>query len=151
MLVAPVPGKQVGEVSFMAGQADKDILKPCPGFYAGRLARGEQRVDDGGADGCVVVAGEEIVLAAKGQRPDGVLEVKSLHQDLLAEQKLGLEKYKLELNEAFAQYKGKLKEVVLGHGVWLSERAWVIAIVTIEALIAIFVIAAYNYAKAKFT
>lgn len=74
MLVAPVPGKQVGNVSFMAGQADKDIFKPCPGFYAGRLARGEQRVDDGGADGCVVVAGEEIVLAAKGQRPDGVLD-----------------------------------------------------------------------------
>ena len=74
MLVAPVPGKQVGEVSFMAGQADKDIFKPCPGFYAGRFARGEQRVDDGGADGCVVVAGEEIVLAAKGQRPDGVLD-----------------------------------------------------------------------------
>ena len=80
-----------------------------------------------------------------------VLEVKGLHQEVLAEQKLGLEKYKLELNEAFAQYKGKLKEVVQGHGVWLSERAWVIAIVTIEALIAIFVIAAYNYAKAKFT
>ena len=45
----------------------------------------------------------------------------------------------------------KLKEIVHGHGVWLSERAWVIAIVTIEALIAIFVIAVYNYAKAKFT
>ena len=80
-----------------------------------------------------------------------VLVVKGLLLEFLAEQKLGLEKYKLELNEAFAQYKGKLKEVVQGHGVWLSERAWVIAIVTIEALIAIFVIAAYNYAKAKFT
>lgn len=80
-----------------------------------------------------------------------VLEVKALHQEVLAEQKLGIEKYKLELKEAFAQHKGKLKEVVQGHGVWLSERAWVIAIVTIEALIAIFVIAAYNYAKAKFT
>ena len=80
-----------------------------------------------------------------------VLEVKGLHQEVLAEQKLGLEKYKLELNEPFAQYKGKLKEVVHGHGVWLSERALVIAIVTIEALIAIFVILAYYYAKAKFT
>ncbi len=80
-----------------------------------------------------------------------VLEVKGLLLDVLAEQKLGLEKYKLELNEAFAQYKGKLKEVVQGHGVWLSERALIIAIVTIEALIAIFIIVAYNYAKAKFT
>ena len=78
-----------------------------------------------------------------------VLEVKGLHQDLLSEQKLGIEKYKLELKEAFAQYKRELKEIV--HGVWLSERALVIAIVTIEAFIAIFVILAYYYAKAKFT
>ena len=55
-------------------QADQDVFEPRPGFYAGCLAGGEQRVDDGGADGCVVVAGEEIVLAAKGQRPDGVLD-----------------------------------------------------------------------------
>lgn len=43
-----------------------------------------------------------------------------------------------------------VKEIVHGHGVWLSERALVIAIVTIEALIAIFVILAYYYAKVKF-
>jgi len=80
-----------------------------------------------------------------------VLEVKSLHQDLLAEQKLGLEKYKLELKEAFAQYKDKLKEIVQGHGVWLSERALIIAIVTIEAVIFLLGTLAYYYAKAKFT
>lgn len=80
-----------------------------------------------------------------------VLEVKGLHQEVLAEQKLGLEKYKLELNEAFAQYNGKLKEVVQGHGIWLSERALIIAIVTIEAVIFLLGILAYYYAKAKFT
>ena len=80
-----------------------------------------------------------------------VLEVKGLHQEVLAEQKLGLEKYKLELKETFAQYKRELKEIMRGESVWLSERALVIAIVTIEALIAIFVILAYYYAKAKFT
>ena len=80
-----------------------------------------------------------------------VLEVKSLHQDLLAEQKLGLEKYKLESKEAFAQYKDKLKEIVQGHGVWLSERALIIAIVTIEAVIFLLGTLAYYYAKAKFT
>ncbi len=74
MLVAPVLGKQVGKVSFMAGEAGKDIFQPGPGLDICRLAAAEQRVDDGGADGCVVVAGEEIVLAAKGQRPDGVLD-----------------------------------------------------------------------------
>lgn len=80
-----------------------------------------------------------------------VLEVKGLHQEVLAEQKLGIEKYKLELKEAFAQHKGKLKEVVQGHGVWLSERALVIAIVTIEAVIFLLGTLAYYYAKAKFT
>ena len=64
-----------------------------------------------------------------------VLEVKGLHQEVLAEQKLGLEKYKLELKEAFAQYKRELKEIVHGHGVWLSERALILAIVTIEAVV----------------
>ena len=78
-----------------------------------------------------------------------VLEVKGLHQDLLSEQKLGIEKYKLELKEAFAQYKRELKEIV--HGVWLSERALIIAIVTIEAVIFLLGTLAYYYAKAKFT
>lgn len=64
-----------------------------------------------------------------------VLEVKGLHQDLLAEQKLGIKEYKLEQKETFAHYKRELKEIVHGHGVWLSERALIIAIVTIEALI----------------
>lgn len=80
-----------------------------------------------------------------------VLEVKGLHQEVLAEQKLGLEKYKLELKETFAQYKRELKVIVHGHGVWLSERALIIAIVTIEAVIFLLGILAYFYAKAKFT
>lgn len=51
-----------------------------------------------------------------------VLKIKGLHQDLLAEQKLGIKEYKLEQKETFAQYKRELKEIVHGHGVWLSER-----------------------------
>ena len=45
----------------------------------------------------------------------------------------------------------KLKEIVHGHGVWLSERALIIAIVTIEAVIFLLGTLAYYYAKAKFT
>ena len=80
-----------------------------------------------------------------------VLEVKGLHQDLLAEQKLELKEYKLELKETLAKYKSELKEIVHGHGVWLSDRALFIAIATIEAIILLFGILAYYYAKAKFT
>ena len=80
-----------------------------------------------------------------------VLEIKGLHQDLLAEQKLGIKEYKLEQKETFAQYKRELKEIVHEHGVWLSERALIIAIVTIEAVIFLLGTLAYYYAKAKFT
>ena len=80
-----------------------------------------------------------------------VLEIKGLHQDLLAEQKLGIKEYKLELKESFAQYKREIKEIVHGRGVWLSERALIIAIVTIEVLIVFFGILGMLYAKSKFT
>lgn len=80
-----------------------------------------------------------------------VLQVNDLHRGLISDQKLAIEEYKLELKVAFAQYKRELKEIVHGHDVWLSERALVIAIVTIEALVFLLGILAYYYAKAKFT
>ena len=51
-----------------------------------------------------------------------VLTVNDLHRELISDQKLALEEYKLEQKETFAQYKRELKEIVHGHGVWLSER-----------------------------
>lgn len=51
----------------------QDILEPLQGVNAGGLAGSEEGVDDGRADGGVVVAAEEIVLAAEGQRADSVL------------------------------------------------------------------------------
>ena len=50
-----------------------------------------------------------------------------------------------------SNHRDELKEIMRVGSVWLSERALVIAIVAIEALIAIFVILAYYYAKGKFT
>ena len=79
-----------------------------------------------------------------------VLEVKGLHQEVLAEQKLGLEKYKLELKEAFAQYKDKLKEIVHGHGVWLSDKAWVWAILIVYIVIAFFFVLGFIVARNRY-
>ena len=79
-----------------------------------------------------------------------VLEVKGLHQEVLAEQKLGLEKYKLELKEAFAQYKRELKEIVHGHGVWLSDKAWVWAILIVYIVIAFFFLLGFIVARNRY-
>ena len=79
-----------------------------------------------------------------------VLEIKGLHQEVLAEQKLGLEKYKLELKEAFAQYKDKLKEIVHGHGVWLSDKAWVWAILIVYIVIAFFFLLGFIVARNRY-
>jgi len=79
-----------------------------------------------------------------------VLEVKGLHQEVLAEQKLGLEKYKLELKETFAQYKRELKEIVHGHGVWLSNKAWVWAIIIVYIVIAFFFLLGFLVARNRY-
>lgn len=79
-----------------------------------------------------------------------VLEVKGLHQEVLAEQKLGLEKYKLELKETFAQYKRELKEIVHGHGVWLSNKAWVWAIIIAYIVIAFFFLLGFLVARNRY-
>lgn len=79
-----------------------------------------------------------------------VLEVKGLYQEVLAEQKLGLEKYKLELKETFAQYKRELKEIVHGHGVWLSNKAWIWAILIVYIVIASFFLLGFIVARNRY-
>ena len=50
-----------------------------------------------------------------------------------------------------SNHRDELKEIMRGESVWLSERALVIAIVTIEVLVFLLGTLAYYYAKAKFT
>lgn len=80
-----------------------------------------------------------------------VLEVKGLHQEVLAEQKLGIEKYKLEQKELFSQYKKDLKSIAAGQGVWLSSKALAVALVVFEVLLLLVGIVVYYWAKAKLT
>ena len=50
-----------------------------------------------------------------------------------------------------SNHRDELKEIMRVGSVWLSERAMIIAIVTIEAVIFLLGTVAYYYAKAKFT
>ncbi len=76
-LFRPLVGQEVAKdftVIFVSGDTDKDILHPRARVFTHSLAGIYQRVDDGCAYGSIVVSAEEMVLAAQGQRPDGILD-----------------------------------------------------------------------------
>ena len=62
----PVAGQQLFDVLF-GWDSREDSLQPSPRVDVGSLAAREERVDDGGAQGCVMIAAEEL----QRQRPDG--------------------------------------------------------------------------------
>ena len=80
-----------------------------------------------------------------------VLTVNDLHRELISDQKLALEEYKLEQKELFSQYKKDLKSIAAGQGVWLSSKAWVWAIIAFEILLLVGGLVVYYCTKAKFT
>ena len=80
-----------------------------------------------------------------------VLTVNDLHRELISDQKLALEEYKLEQKELFSQYKKDLKSIAAGQGVWLSSKAWVWAIIAFEILLLVGGFVVYYCTKAKFT
>ena len=80
-----------------------------------------------------------------------VLTVKDLYRELLSNQKLALEEYKLEQKELFSQYKKDLKSIAAGQGLWLSSKALAVALVIFEILLVMVGVVVYYCAKAKFT
>lgn len=80
-----------------------------------------------------------------------VLEVKSLHLDLLAKLKSHFEDFKRDLGEAFTQYRKEMKEITQGQGLWVSNKALAIALVTIEVLFFVVGLIVYLVTKAKYT
>ena len=80
-----------------------------------------------------------------------VLEVNDLHRELLSNQKLALEEYKLEQKELFSQYKQDLKSIAAGQGLWLSSKALAVALVVFELLLVVVGVVVFNWTKAKFT
>ena len=80
-----------------------------------------------------------------------VLTVNDLHRELISDQKLALEEYKLEQKELFSQYKKDLKSIAAGQGVWLSSKALAVALVVFELLLVVVGVVVYYWTKAKFT
>lgn len=80
-----------------------------------------------------------------------VLTVNDLHRELISDQKLALEEYKLEQKELFSQYKKDLKSIAAGQGVWLSSKALAVALVVFEILLVVVGVVVFNWTKAKFT
>lgn len=80
-----------------------------------------------------------------------VLTVNDLHRELISNQKLALEGYKLEQKELFSQYKKDLKSIAAGQGLWLSSKALAVALVIFELLLVVVGVVVFNWTKAKFT
>ena len=79
-----------------------------------------------------------------------VLTVNDLHRELISDQKLALEEYKLEQKELFSQYKKDLKSIAAGQGVWLSSKALAVALVVFELLLVVVGVVVYYWTKSKF-
>ena len=80
-----------------------------------------------------------------------VLTVNDLHRELISDQKLALEEYKLEQKELFSQYKKDLKSIAAGQGVWLSSKALAVALVVFELLLVVVGVVVYYWTRSKFT
>ena len=80
-----------------------------------------------------------------------VLTVNDLHRELISDQKLALEEYKLEQKELFSQYKKDLKSIAAGQGVWLSSKALAVALVVFELLLVVVGVVVYYWTKAKYS
>ena len=60
--------------TFVGSDPSEDIDEPSADIDAGGLAGGDKGVCDGSPDRCGVIACEEIVFPAEGQRTDGILD-----------------------------------------------------------------------------
>ena len=60
----PVAWEQAGQITFVTRQARKDILQPGSGLYLRCFAAAEQGVDNGGTNGRIVIAAEQVVFSS---------------------------------------------------------------------------------------
>ena len=79
MAVAQSVGQEVGDVLAVIGvvivAVVQEVVGPFPEVDLCQLAAAHHGVDDGGVLSCIMVAAEEVVLPAYGQRTDTVFDV----------------------------------------------------------------------------
>lgn len=77
--------------------------------------------------------------------------VKGIHNEFFATEKTLIEGAHQEMEKMLAQHREKLKRIKDGESVWLSFKAWIWGIITIEAILLLIGIVVYYCTKAKFT
>ena len=77
--------------------------------------------------------------------------VKGIHSEFFENEKKLIEGAHQEIEKTLSKHREKLKRIKDGESVWLSFKAWIWGIITIEAILLLMGIVVYFCTKAKFT
>lgn len=77
--------------------------------------------------------------------------VKGIHSEFFANEKKLIEEAQQRMEKMLSQHREKLKRIKDGESVWLSFKAWIWGIITIEAILLLIGIVVFYCTKAKFT
>ena len=77
--------------------------------------------------------------------------VKGIHSEFFANEKKLIEGAHQEMEKMLTQHREKLKRIKDGESVWLSFKAWIWGIITIEAILLLMGIVVFFCTKAKYT
>ena len=72
--LVPVGRQKIPPRALVGGDLSEDVDEPCADVDTDGFAGGDKGVCDGGPDCGGVIAGEEIVFPAQGQRTDSILD-----------------------------------------------------------------------------
>ena len=77
--------------------------------------------------------------------------VKGIHSEFFENEKKLIEGAHQEIEKTLSKHREKLKRIKDGESVWLSFKAWIWGIITIEVLLLVGGVVVYYIAKSKFT
>ena len=77
--------------------------------------------------------------------------VKGIHSEFFENEKKLIEGAHQEIEKTLSKHREKLKRIKDGESVWLSFKAWIWGLITIEAILLLMGIVVYFCTKAKFT
>ena len=77
--------------------------------------------------------------------------VKGIHSEFFANEKKLIEEAQEKMEKMLSQHREKLKRITDGESVWLSFKAWMWGIITIEVILLLIGVFVFYCTKAKFT
>lgn len=78
-------------------------------------------------------------------------EVKGIHSAFFANEKKLIEDAQHDIEKTLSQHRAKIRRIKDEKGAWLSFKAWIWGIITIEVILLVIGIVVYYCTKAKFT